>query len=398
MTENTVQVNMFGEFSLEWNGNTITSSSNRSKKIWLLLAYMIYNRKKVINSAELSELLWSEGQKEVDPRGALKTSFFRVRAILDGLGDDAGRKLILNDKGNYFWNPDIPVRLDCEEFETLCIKASKTDDTEKKLDFYQRALEEYRGPFLEGLSTEFWVMPIQAYFSNLYLKTTLEAVSLMNSQQLIDSAVALCKDAIKHEPYNEDLSFNLMSNLLDLHDVKGVSDEYNRISSLLNSSFSIQPRDDIRALFHKAEQTLNENAISMDTVFEQLTEHDALRGALVCDYDFFRILYRSAARSVARSGDVFHVVLVSVDAYLNETLSKRSLDRAMDNLQDELRINLRSGDAIARCSASQFVILFQQANYENCCMVSDRILKAFSRKYPHSPACLTYKVRPITPL
>ena len=69
----------------------------------------------------------------------------------------------------------------------------------------------------------------------------------------------------------------------------------------------------------------------------------------------------------------------------------------MDNLLEQIRINLRRGDTVARCSASQYILMLPHANYENSCMVCERIIRAFCRQYPHSPAQLHYSVRPIEP-
>lgn len=57
MATDALRVCMFGEFSLSMNGQTINDSDNRSKKIWLLLAYMIYFRSRGISQEELIELL-----------------------------------------------------------------------------------------------------------------------------------------------------------------------------------------------------------------------------------------------------------------------------------------------------------------------------------------------------
>ena len=397
MSIETVKVNMLGDFSIEWNGAVIADTENRSRKIWLLLAYMIYNRSRSISQEELSELLWNDGGSDVDPRGAIKTSFFRVRAMLDGLGKGTGRTLILNDKGNYYWNPDIPVRLDAECFEEFVNKAHKAADEGEMLDYYQQALDEYHGGFLHNMQMDFWVMPLNAYFSNAWLETTLTAIDLMEKRQLTDSTVALCREAVKREPYNEDLSLHLMKNLLEVRDTKGIAEEYARISEQLNDMFGIQPCDEIRAIYRKAQSTLNENGVSFDIIYDQLQEQDAERGALVCDYDFFRVLYHSAARSIARSGDVVHIALFTLQP-AEESLSKSSLSRAMDNLQDQLRISLRSGDSVARCSGSQFIVMLQQANFENCNMVCDRVVRAYKKQYPHSPARPVFSVRPIKPL
>ena len=69
----------------------------------------------------------------------------------------------------------------------------------------------------------------------------------------------------------------------------------------------------------------------------------------------------------------------------------------MENLQELLRRSLRRGDVISRCSASQYVVMLPMANYENSCMVCERIERAFFRRYPHTPARLDYAVQPLEP-
>jgi hypothetical protein len=49
------------------------------------------------------------------------------------------------------------------------------------------------------------------------------------------------------------------------------------------------------------------------------------------------------------------------------------------------------------CSASQYILMLPQANYENSCKVCERVIKTFTRQYPHSPARLRYAVQPLEP-
>jgi len=65
----------------------------------------------------------------------------------------------------------------------------------------------------------------------------------------------------------------------------------------------------------------------------------------------------------------------------------------MDNLQEILLHHLRQGDAAARCSASQFVLLLPQASYDNGLHICTRITRAFARQFPHSPAALQVSVQ-----
>ena len=118
---------------------------------------------------------------------------------------------------------------------------------------------------------------------------------------------------------------------------------------------------------------------------------------MLCQYDFFKMLYQLQARSIVRSGEVIHIALFSVHGQDHKALPRRSLDRVMDNLQDLLANNLRQGDVITRCTVSQFIIMLPQANYEDSCAVCRRLLKAFKKQYPHSPAEISFSVQPLEP-
>ena len=96
-----------------------------------------------------------------------------------------------------------------------------------------------------------------------------------------------------------------------------------------------------------------------------------------------------------RSGEVIHIALLSLHGRDDKTLSRRSLDCAMDNLQAVTMRNLRLGDVVSRCTLSQLIVMLPQANYENSCMVCRRVIGAFTRKYPHSPANIQFIVQPL---
>ena len=68
----------------------------------------------------------------------------------------------------------------------------------------------------------------------------------------------------------------------------------------------------------------------------------------------------------------------------------------MDNLQEVILNELRRGDAAARCSAAQFVLLLPQAGYEDAQKACRRVCRAFTRQFPHSPARLSFAVLPLT--
>ena len=388
----TLQVQMLGQFTLRYGDRTISDSDDRSRRVWSLLAYMIYNHGRSFAQEELIHLYWSNGEKSADPGNALKSIFHRIRTALDKLQPGLGRLLIRRKAGRYFWNNVIPLSLDIEDFEAH-FHAAGDDDV--RLSEYQAALALYAGDPLPRMTDEIWTIPIVAYYHSLYTRAAAGAIELLEKQERTAEAVALCHQAIHIEPYQEDLYEHLMRGLLRTGDMKGTMSVYEEMSELLFAHFGVMPSETLRTLYRQATRTVNDRTLTMDEVCSQLAEPAPHGGAMVCEYDFFKILYRAEARSIARNGHSANICLLSVSSKDGEMLARRSLDPAMNNLQVLVQNNLRRGDVIARCSISQYIILLPQANYENSRMVADRLVSAFYRRYPHSPARLRYTVQPL---
>lgn len=391
-----LKIQMLDEFSLSWNGRRISDNDNRSRKVWLLLAYMICCRNHPISQGELFGLLWGE-EGTSNPVNALKTMFHRVRTMLDGLGSDAGHTLIVRRDGNYTWNNAVSLTLDTEEFEALCQKAESQEDPEARLALCLEALDLYRGDFLSKLSAEPWVVPQCAYFHNLYLRTLRFTLPLLQERGRQADIVELCGRAILVEPYDESLYQFLMRAHLDMGNQPAAIQIYESMSQLLYANFGIMPDDTSKALYRESVRTVNTQVLDLGLLREQLDETESAGGALVCDYDFFRMVYRAEARSVARNGTAVHIGLISVSGNGRKPLARRSLDCCMENLRDVIASSLRKGDVVSQCSLSQYILMLPQANYEDSCLVCERIVKSFSRQYPHSPAQLNFSVQPLTP-
>lgn len=391
----TLQVQMLGQFTLRYGDRTISDSDDRSRRVWSLLAYMLYNHGRSFAQEELIHLYWSNNEKSADPGNALKSIFHRIRTALDKLQPGLGRLLIRRKAGRYFWNNAMPLSLDIEDFEAHFHAAEAAGDDDVRLAEYQSALALYAGDPLPRMTDEIWTIPIVAYYHSLYTRAAAGAIELLEKQERTAEAVALCRRAIHIEPYQEDLYEHLMRGLLRTGDMKGAMSVYEEMSELLFAHFGVMPSETLRTLYRQATRTVNDRTLTMDEVCSQLEEPAPHGGAMVCEYDFFKILYRFEARSIARNGHSANICLLSVSGKDGEMLARRSLDPAMNNLQVLVQNNLRRGDVIARCSISQYIILLPQANYENSRMVADRLVSAFYRRYPHSPARLRYTVQPL---
>lgn len=396
--QNPLKVTMLGNFSITWGDNTVNDSGNRMKKVWLLISYMIYARDRRHSQEQYLSLISGADYAEVDdPANRLKALLYRARSMLGGLAENAGHTLIVHRDGAYGWNTEIPLTLDVEEFDKLCTQAAREASREKKIDLYQQAIALYEGDFLPKLSMEPWVMPIYTYYHQMFLEAAEYVLPVLEQEERWQEAMALCDKALKIEPYSETLYQHLIRCRMAAGDKSGAVTAYEKMSQLLFETFGVMPSDESRRLYREASRERVGNAVAVDSVRDSLRENTGARGAMFCEYDFFKLLYQVQARALIRSGDVIHIALLSVHGWNGQDLTRRSLDTAVENLQELVLNNLRQGDVVTRCSTSQMILMLPQANFENSCGVCQRIIKAFQRQYPHSPAEIHFSVQPLEP-
>ena len=344
----TIQVQMLGEFTIRYGDCVISDSNDRSHRVWSLLAYLLVNRSREFTQEELINLCWSGGTGSSDPANALKSVFHRIRALLDRLEDGLGHRLLLRRSGRYVWNEEVPITLDIEQFEERCRRGDREKEPEARLRAYQAAVGCYRGDLLPRLSGEIWVMPLETYYHGLYAGAVSSAIEILEDCGRTEELAALCRQAVKIEPYKEEFYEHLMGALIENGDNREAMAVYDDMSEMLFSDFGVMPGETLRELYRQASRTVNDHTLSMDELRMQLQEENSAGGA-------------------------------------------------MEKLPPLLRGNLRRGDVISRCSVSQFVIMLPQANYENSCMVAERLTGAFYRRYPHSSARLRCMVQPLIP-
>lgn len=386
-------IRMLGEFSLQAGEVQLSERNDRSKKVWKVLAYLLTHRNQIISRRTLIDLLWSDDSAGSNPENSLKAVMYRVRTLLNQLWPTAGHELILYKKEGYTWNSEISVTIDAEEFEKLCKKESATD--EEMINHLLDAQAIYRGGYLENMSTETWVVPLTAYYHNLYIEAMLDLIPLLVKNERHEEVVSVCKAALLEESYHEPLHQHLMQALIAKGDHKGSAEVYEKLSQQLLDEFGLRPSEETVALYRTALQTIRNEHLSISDVLEYLDEPHA-EGALECDYDYFKILSRAEARTVRRTGIPAHIALLTVEALGNKTLSRRSMNLAMDHLGDQICRTLRQSDAYSRCSIAQYALLLPGTTDENAKTVCKRINDTYIRRYPQSPVRIQYHVESLT--
>ncbi|MCR4955946.1 MAG: hypothetical protein K6A30_04615 [Lachnospiraceae bacterium] len=398
MQQGSIHIRMLGSFEFEKDNIILNDGDNRSKKLWLLLAYLTYNRNTKVNQERLLSVLWDDTELSSNPANALKTLFHRARVQLEKFGENTGRSLFSCKKGEFFINPDAPYKLDLDDFENNVRLAKTSGSDEERFHYLNEAFMLYRGDFLSKFASESWVVPISTYYHNLFLEIVDSMLSIVEEQEDYETAIKICKRANTIERYEERFYRHLMRDYNSCGKFEETINIYRNLSDMLMTNFGVKPSGEVKKLYIDAMQSKQDYFTDITEIQQQLTSTDNLTpGALYCDYDFFCNIYQALARGIERNGSAIHLVVLTITDLNDKELPKRSLNTVVTNLKELMCGQLRHGDVVSMCSPSQFVVLLPNANRENAEMVSERVEKAFFRQYPHSPAKLNFIIQPMSP-
>ena len=198
MNTTPLRVQMLGGFSIRRKEKTLRIS-DRSRKLCLLLAFLIWERKRSVPWEELAGLL----QMDQSPGAlnTLKALVHRARTDLDQLEPGAGRSFLIRRAGCYQWRPDLPLTLDAEEFVRLCQGEGQSERLSQKLE----GLALYRGGLLPALSSHPWAAGQACTLRELYLQTLLDVLPPLSAQERWPEMERLTAAALLLEPCREEL-------------------------------------------------------------------------------------------------------------------------------------------------------------------------------------------------
>lgn len=389
-------ITMLGEFTISFRGKKIYDQSNRSKKPWNLLEYLVTNRDRTIPQNELINLLWDEDESE-NPTGALKVLLHRVRKSLEPITSDVSEDLVVLKGGAYSWNSNNPTTVDTDKFVSLCEQANDTSKTvEERIKLYTAAFAIYKGDFLPR-NAESWVVPIASYYHAIFMRSVFTVIELYNDRQDYQEIISICRKAVKIEKSNEDLYYNLIYALYKSGQQEEALSEYSKATDLFYKSFGITPSDKLKSLYKTIMESTRSLETDINTIKEALSEKGEATGAFKCEYEFFKDIYQLEARACARSGDSIYLCLITVNSTTDSVAPIKTMNKAIQDLDVAIGETLRKGDIYARYSVSQFVILLPTTTYENVEMIMKRISSSFYRKYMKKDVGIQYKLQPLDP-
>lgn len=391
MKKDTFYVKLLGELEISYKGKSISEKSSKAKKIWNLLAYIVMHKNRLLLQTDLIDTIWTEDEN-CNPKSSLKTSMYRLRAMLSELAVD-NEEFIISSRGAYSWNTEIECNVDAIEFERLCIESEKKGlINEEQITILKQAIDMYEGDFLKRFASDLWVIPLITHFHSLYVDKIKNLLMLLEKEKRYEDMEQYALNSIRIESYDEKIHCYLVKAFTKQGNNTAAIAHYNKATKILLANLGVQPSAELRNLYLDVLKTQKSLETNLDRIIDDLKEAEYQKGAFVCDYGIFKETYKIVTRQAARSNRSVSIVLITVCDSHGELPDLNVLDQVMEKLVIVIRDDLRRGDVVSKYSGAQFVIMLPDARYKDAEKITERIIRSYYKSNRKSLLQFKYKI------
>ena len=229
-----MHVKLMGTFEMSYNGKTINYNDFSSSKITELLVYLFKQPFGDINNQDLAQIMFKDVSH--DPLNALKSLVYRVRTLLKQFGDD---NFIISSKGHYYWNKNIYLDIDLDQFEQYCTLAKQ----DEKIDYhyYERAVALYNGRLLPMLADVLWVKLENTELEAKGLQVMKELMISYYEEHLDEQFDEMVRKILAYDNYNEDVYTYIIKKHIRENNIELAQRTYKKLETLFHKDLGIDP-------------------------------------------------------------------------------------------------------------------------------------------------------------
>lgn len=380
---NTITVQMFGNFRMEYNNAPLTAEKmHKDSQFARLMQVMLHYHKEGVAKEKLEEMII--GDREIDEQHtSLRVIVYKSKLKLAKLGLPQDN-IIKLEKGIYYWTPEIKVVEDAqlfldyfEEAESLEL-SEKQEDQEKRLLLYLDACYLYKGEFLASYAGEQWVAQEAKKYRQYFKICVNRAASLLRKKEDWKTLENLGRFVSNVEPYC-DWELLTMEALVETNQFDGATDFYADVVDQYLKECGIYPSSKLMDIMDRLGDQMNHSYEVLDNIQEGLTEERVgCDGGYACTFPVFKGIYQLSMRMMERSGQNAYLMLCTlVDGKGNQLRDENKINELSERMKESIRSAVRHGDVYTKYGKTQYLILLSNATRENCELVQNRINHSF---------------------
>jgi DNA-binding SARP family transcriptional activator len=192
----------------------------------------------IITRAEICQAFWPNLQTDQ----AVNVFHVTKRRLHKALGFD----VLVHDGGYYHVNLTVSIHYDIMDFVGALVEG-RASEGEAATAAWQRAIDIYRGPFLQGHNQ--WIRDRRGEFRAGYLEALTEMARSRKAKGQAEHALGLFLRAIAENPRREDLHREVMRLYADLGRRSEAAAHYQRLEEDLKTNLGTEPAPETCALY-----------------------------------------------------------------------------------------------------------------------------------------------------
>ncbi len=377
--ENTIKVQMFGNFSMEYNSEPLVAEKmHKESQFNRLMQVMLHYSNSGVPKDKLEEMII--GDRDMDEsHTSLRVIVYKSKQKLAKLGLNQ-ENIIRLEKGIYYWTPEIKVVEDAQIFlnyfnaaESLELDEAE-EVRERRLQLYLDACYLYKGEFLANYAGEQWVAQEAKKYRQVFKICVNRAAGILRAKKDWVSLEKLGLYVSNVEPFC-DWEILTMEALVETAQFDKATDFYADVVDTYLKECGIYPSSKLMDIMDRLGDQMDHSVETLDTIQENLEEeHLGTDGGYGCTFPVFRGIYQMTMRSMERSGQNAYLMLCTlVDGKGNQMKDDNKIEELSERFKESIRISVRHGDVYTKYGKTQFLILLANATRENCELVQNRI-------------------------
>ena len=384
MTQPKIQITLLGRFEITLEGRPVLAGMAQSRKIQLLVQYLLLQYGRPASHGELTTALWGNaGDADMSLRAVLHR--FRAMAAKES---PALSNCILTSRGAYVWNMDLDCEVDIFTIRRLAEEVESETDPDRRAELRRRIIDRYTGRLLPDSAGEPWVERQRVWLHNLYKDTLFSLIEYGKEREELEQVVELCRRGLCADPYDERLYVEQILALENMGRTRE-AEELTRKAAENGCLHSDGRGRNLNGSYKRMQQSELAMETDLERILKEVCETEA-GGAYLCGYDTFRSICRVQLRMRARYDISLFLVTVSIVPPVARPGAGRTA-AAMRVLENVLCRTLRGSDVVARYSDTRFVLLLGGLACDGSSPM-ERVRAEFYRRPEHDGYLLTYRL------
>lgn len=391
--EKGLQITMLGDFSMAYNGVPLKLERTNTTKAMQALQMLIYYGEAGLPRNVFMDALYSREDNITDPANNLKVTVSNLRRLLARAGLPETTTIRFQG-GSYYWQNELPVTLDVDEFQRQAERCRSLRD-EALAAGLEQACALYTGDFLPHLQAEDWVIAAAVHLRETYFNCVRTLAAYWQQKGDHAHLLEIASQAAALYPLEEWKILHIES-LIAMERYQEAKDVYEEAVATLQKEYDVEPSQHLLECLRRIDRATESKNVTIHDLQDMLKEEQEAGGAYYCALPSFIDTYRVVSRMLERNGQSAYLMLCwLVDGKGQCLTDKEKATKAGKKVSEAICKTLRRGDTYTQPGLDRFLILLMGTNLENCSIVSARIDASY-RKDPARGVSLRYKLAPVS--